>query len=87
MEADAGSAPQILAVIRELELPLALLFNRSRLMVLPQAISKSTGLRKALNAFRLSTVVWRRCLAWWYWEGRARHRTFLTWLAHSSISI
>lgn len=87
VEADAGSAPQILAVIRELELPLALLFNRSRLMVLPQAISKSTGLRKALNAFRLSTVVWRRCLAWWYWEGRARHRTFLTWLAHSSISI
>ena len=55
VEADAGSAPQILAVIRELELPLALLFNRSRLMVLPQAISKSTGLRKALNAFRLST--------------------------------
>ncbi len=55
VEADAGSAPQILAVIRELELPLALLFNRSRLIVLPQAISKSTGLRKALNAFRLST--------------------------------
>ncbi len=55
LEADAGSAPQILAVIRELELPLALLFNRSRLIVLPQAISKSTGLRKALNAFRLST--------------------------------
>ena len=51
VEADAGSAPQILAVIRELELPLALLFNRSRLMVLPQAISKSTGLRKALIVF------------------------------------
>ena len=54
VEADAASAPQILAVIRELELPLALLFNRSRLMVLPQAISKGTGLREALNALRLS---------------------------------
>ncbi|HXY11635.1 MAG TPA: HAD hydrolase family protein [Terriglobales bacterium] len=54
IEADAASAPQILAVIRELELPLVLLFNRSRLMVLPQALSKSTGLREALNVFRLS---------------------------------
>lgn len=54
VETDAASAPQILAVIRQLELPLVLLFNRSRLMVLPQAISKSTGLREALNALRLS---------------------------------
>jgi hydroxymethylpyrimidine pyrophosphatase-like HAD family hydrolase len=54
VEADAALAPRILAVIRELELPLVLLFNRSRLMVLPQAISKSTGLRAALNALRLS---------------------------------
>ena len=54
VEADAASAPQILAVIRELELPLVLLFNRSRLMILPQAISKGTGLREALNALRLS---------------------------------
>ena len=54
VEADAASAPQILAVIRELELPLVLLFNRSRLMVLPQAISKGTGLREALNTLRLS---------------------------------
>jgi len=30
------------------------LFNRSRLMVLPQAISKGAGLREVLNAFRLS---------------------------------
>jgi hypothetical protein len=43
-----------LAVIRELELPLVLLFNRSRLMVLPQAVSKATGLRAALTALRLS---------------------------------
>lgn len=54
VEADAAAAPQILAVIRELELPLVLLFNRSRLMVLPQAISKGTGLREALNTLRLS---------------------------------
>ena len=54
VEADAASAPRILAVIRELELPLVLLFNRSRLMVLPQAISKGTGLREALNVLRLS---------------------------------
>lgn len=54
VEADAASAPRILAVIRELELPLVILFNRSRLMVLPQAISKGTGLRAALNTLRLS---------------------------------
>lgn len=54
VEAAAASAPQILEVIRNLELPLVLLFNRSRLMILPQAISKGTGLREALNALRLS---------------------------------
>lgn len=54
VETDAALAPRILAVIRELELPLVLSFNRSRLMVLPQAISKATGLRQALIALRLS---------------------------------
>ena len=54
LETDAAMAPQVLAVIRELELPLVLLFNRSRLMVLPQAISKSTGFQEALNVLRLS---------------------------------
>lgn len=39
---------------RELEVPLVLLFNRSRLMVLPQSVSKATGLRAALSALRLS---------------------------------
>src|SRR5262249_2579845 len=39
---------------RELELPLALSFNRGRLMVLPLAVAKSTGLRQALRALRLS---------------------------------
>ena len=55
VESDATLAPRILTIIRELELPLVLLFNRSRLMVLPQGISKATGLRQALNALRLST--------------------------------
>ena len=54
VEADAASAQPILAVIRKLELPLVLLFNRSRLMVLSQSISKATGLRAALTALRLS---------------------------------
>jgi hypothetical protein len=54
VEVDAALAPQILEVIRNFELPLVLLFNRSRLMILPQAISKGTGLREALNVLRLS---------------------------------
>lgn len=54
VETDAAAAPQILTAIRELELPLVLVFNRGRLMVLPQAISKGTGLREALSLLRLS---------------------------------
>jgi hydroxymethylpyrimidine pyrophosphatase-like HAD family hydrolase len=54
VESDADSAPQILAAIRQLELPLALLFNRDRLMVLPQGVSKGIGLRAALATLRLS---------------------------------
>ena len=54
VEADAGAAPQILEAIRGLELPLVILFNRGRLMVLPQAISKGIGLREALTMLRLS---------------------------------
>jgi len=54
VETDAGWAPQVLQVIREQELPLAMLFNRGRLMVLPQAISKGIGLREALTMLRLS---------------------------------
>jgi hydroxymethylpyrimidine pyrophosphatase-like HAD family hydrolase len=54
LEADAASAPAILEVIRALEQPLILAFNRGRLMVLPQAIAKSTGLRQALFALRVS---------------------------------
>ena len=54
VESDADSAPQVLAVIRQLELPLSLLFNRDRLMVLPQGVSKGVGLRAALATLRLS---------------------------------
>ncbi len=54
VEAEASTAPQILSVIRELELPLVLVFNRNRLMVLPQAISKGVGLREVLTLLRLS---------------------------------
>lgn len=54
VESDGAFAPQILDVIRQLELPLVLLFNRSRLMILPQGVSKSVGLRHALGALHLS---------------------------------
>jgi hydroxymethylpyrimidine pyrophosphatase-like HAD family hydrolase len=54
VESDADLAPQVLAVIRQLELPLSLLFNRDRLMVLPQGVSKGVGLRAALATLRLS---------------------------------
>jgi hydroxymethylpyrimidine pyrophosphatase-like HAD family hydrolase len=54
VETDAGSAALALDVLRQLEQPLILAFNRGRLMVLPQAIGKSTGLRHALSALRLS---------------------------------
>ena len=54
VEADASAAPAILAAIRELQLPLVILFNRGRLMVLEQAVSKGTGLRDALHILWLS---------------------------------
>ena len=54
VETDATSADAALDVLRTLELPLILAFNRGRLMVLPQGVAKSTGLRQALSALRLS---------------------------------
>jgi hydroxymethylpyrimidine pyrophosphatase-like HAD family hydrolase len=47
-------ALQILDVIRQMELPLVLAFNRSRVMVLPQGVTKATGLQAALDMLRLS---------------------------------
>jgi len=54
VETDASAAPIILQVIRSLQLPLTLHFNRGRLMVLPVAVAKSTGVRQALRALRVS---------------------------------
>jgi len=54
VEADAADAHGILTIIRRLELPLTLAFNRGRLMVLPQTISKATGLKQVLAVLRLS---------------------------------
>ena len=55
VEADAQWAGPILEVIRSLEQPLILAFNRGRLMVLPPGVAKSTGLRRAL--FELQTSI------------------------------
>ena len=54
VETEASFAPMILDVIRKRELPLVIAFNRTRLMVLPQSVSKATGLREALTTLRLS---------------------------------
>ena len=54
VDAAADDAPRILDVIHRLELPLTLVFNRSRLMTLPQAVSKGTGLQAALSMLRAS---------------------------------
>jgi hydroxymethylpyrimidine pyrophosphatase-like HAD family hydrolase len=54
VETDARWAGAMLEAIRALELPLVLTFNRGRVMVLPQSIGKSTGLRQALLALRMS---------------------------------
>ena len=54
VDADANSAVRMLEVIRELELPIVLVFNRSRVMALTQGISKATGLRAALEMLRAS---------------------------------
>lgn len=54
VEMDAQWAGRTLDVIRALEQPLILAFNRGRLMVLPQSVSKSTGLRQALYSIRIS---------------------------------
>jgi hydroxymethylpyrimidine pyrophosphatase-like HAD family hydrolase len=54
VEAAAEHAHEVLDVIRSNEFPLAILFNRGRLMVMPQAISKATGLREILTILRLS---------------------------------
>jgi hydroxymethylpyrimidine pyrophosphatase-like HAD family hydrolase len=54
VEADAVAAPQIVEIIRNLGLPLAITFNLGRLMVLPHGVSKASGLHEALWRLRAS---------------------------------
>lgn len=54
VDAAASDAPQLLDVIRQLELPLVLIFNKGRVMTMPQGVSKGTGLHAALDTLRLS---------------------------------
>jgi hydroxymethylpyrimidine pyrophosphatase-like HAD family hydrolase len=54
IEMDAADAPAALDVVRDLQQPLTLAFNRGRLMLLPPGVAKSTGLRQVLHALRLS---------------------------------
>jgi hypothetical protein len=54
VDADAAAAPAILEVIHSLELPLVLIFNKGRVMTMPQGVSKGTGLHAALDTLRLS---------------------------------
>ena len=54
VDAAANDGRRLLEVIRARELPLVLLFNRSRVMALPQGVSKATGLQVALDMLRLS---------------------------------
>ncbi|MEZ5962387.1 MAG: HAD hydrolase family protein [Planctomycetota bacterium] len=55
VDLDANDAHVALDILQRMELPLVCHFNRGRLMVLPQAVSKATGLRAALQIMRLST--------------------------------
>jgi hypothetical protein len=54
LDADAAEGKRLLEVIRTLELPLVLIFNRGRVMALPQGVSKATGLHTALDTLRAS---------------------------------
>jgi hydroxymethylpyrimidine pyrophosphatase-like HAD family hydrolase len=54
VEAAADSAPRVLDSIRHLGAPLALSFNRDRLMVLPEGVTKGSGLQEALWRLRAS---------------------------------
>ena len=54
VDADAADAPALLDAIRALELPLVLIFNAGRVMVLSQGVSKATGLRTMLDTLRHS---------------------------------
>jgi hydroxymethylpyrimidine pyrophosphatase-like HAD family hydrolase len=54
IDAAAADGHRLLAVIQRLELPYVLVFNRARVMVMPQGVSKATGLQATLEMLRLS---------------------------------
>ena len=54
IDAAAADSHQLLTIIQQLELPYVLVFNRARVMVMPQGVSKATGLQTALDMLRLS---------------------------------
>lgn len=54
VDTSASAAPALLDIIRSLELPLVLVFNKGRVMTMPQGISKGTGLHAALDTLRIS---------------------------------
>jgi hydroxymethylpyrimidine pyrophosphatase-like HAD family hydrolase len=54
VDADANEAPNLLNVIRTLELPLVLNFNGGRVMTMSQGVSKATGLQRMLETIRRS---------------------------------
>ena len=54
IDAAAADSQRLLGIIQRLELPYVLIFNRGRVMVMPQGVSKATGLGTALEMLRLS---------------------------------
>lgn len=54
VEMDADFADVAISLIREMELPLAITFNRGRMMLLPPSISKASGLRHLLATLNVS---------------------------------
>lgn len=54
VDADAADRGVILETIRQMELPLVLVFNKGRVMMLPEGVTKATGLRAALEMLRRS---------------------------------
>jgi hydroxymethylpyrimidine pyrophosphatase-like HAD family hydrolase len=54
VELGADFATAAISLIRELELPLTITFNRGRMLLLPDSISKSRGLRELLNVLGVS---------------------------------
>ena len=54
VEMDADFADIAISLIRELELPLSITFNRGRMMLLPASISKAGGLRELLDTLGVS---------------------------------